>query len=349
MPNNHGKFTFSSSEYIRLECPGGKLTQTGNPTAFAKCNREKHFLIENVPVEFRDLSCNVSPVTFAKFSGKPCMETKKEILIGFNLGDEIFLTQLEICFDENLQNSLYSKFILSSSIRSFQCCPRSNFTEDKFYQLEGHSLNELYIRHNQRQSINRLLGLSPSNTMYIQNGNDYFLSRGHLTAKADFIYIPQQEMTFYLVNIAPQWQTFNGGNWNTLEQNCRDVANKKGVNLIIYTGTHEIATLPHAISAQHEPLYLFNENDRVGIPVPKFFWKVVYDPASKLATAFLGLNNPYHEISSNDVICEDVCNQISWISMKRSNNRLGFMYCCEIENFRKNVEFPEFPVLGLLS
>jgi hypothetical protein len=33
-----------------------------------------------------------------------------------------------------------------------------------------------------------------------------------------------------------QWQTFNGGNWNTLEINVRNFVGRRG-DLIMYTGT----------------------------------------------------------------------------------------------------------------
>lgn len=45
-----------------------------------------------------------------------------------------------------------------------------------------------------------------------------FLARGHLAAKTDFIYATGQRATFYFINAAPQWQPFNAGNWNWLEQ-----------------------------------------------------------------------------------------------------------------------------------
>lgn len=45
-----------------------------------------------------------------------------------------------------------------------------------------------------------------------------FLARGHLAAKTDFIYATGQRASFYFINAAPQWQPFNAGNWNRLEQ-----------------------------------------------------------------------------------------------------------------------------------
>lgn len=48
--------------------------------------------------------------------------------------------------------------------------------------------------------------------------NNQFLARGHLTAKSDYIFASGQRATFFFTNAAPQWQPFNAGNWNNLEQ-----------------------------------------------------------------------------------------------------------------------------------
>ena len=45
------------------------------------------------------------------------------------------------------------------------------------------------------------------------------------------------------------------------------------------------------------------------IPVPEFFWKVVYDPSSDAAVVFVGLNNPHFEGDprTDASICPDQC------------------------------------------
>ena len=40
-------------------------------------------------------------------------------------------------------------------------------------------------------------------------------------------------------NIAPQWQAFNGGNWQELEKALRSYATKEGHALYVVTGTSE--------------------------------------------------------------------------------------------------------------
>lgn len=67
----------------------------------------------------------------------------------------------------------------------------------------------------------------------VHDTNDYFMARGHLAAKVDFIYGSQQRGTFYFLNTAPQWQTFNGGNWEHIESSVRDFVGARGIEVSI--------------------------------------------------------------------------------------------------------------------
>ena len=37
--------------------------------------------------------------------------------------------------------------------------------------------------------------------------------------------------------MVPQWQRINNGNWKTVEEGVRSAARKRGVTLLVYTGT----------------------------------------------------------------------------------------------------------------
>lgn len=73
----------------------------------------------------------------------------------------------------------------------------------------------MYSQAQQKQTIAKLVGSELANK-YITNTQ--YLARGHLAAKSDFIFATGQRLTFYFTNCAPQWQPFNAGNWNYLEQ-----------------------------------------------------------------------------------------------------------------------------------
>lgn len=102
----------------------------------------------------------------------------------------------------------------------------------------GINPTNLYKRATQRVTMTSLLGSAQLGDQFIHLTNDFFLSKGHLVAKADFLYGAQQLTTFWYTNAAPQWQTFNGGNWNSLENDCRAFAGSIGADLTVYTGTY---------------------------------------------------------------------------------------------------------------
>ena len=45
-----------------------------------------------------------------------------------------------------------------------------------------------------------------------------YLSKGHLSPNADFIWNEWQQASYYYFNAAPQWQSINGGNWNEIDE-----------------------------------------------------------------------------------------------------------------------------------
>lgn len=77
------------------------------------------------------------------------------------------------------------------------------------------AINTVYTQVAQKAMIATFVGEANADR-YVTSSQ--FLARGHLAAKTDFIFATGQRLTFYFVNAAPQWQPFNAGNWNWLEQ-----------------------------------------------------------------------------------------------------------------------------------
>lgn len=172
-----------------------------------------------------------------------------------------------------------------------------------------------------------------------------FLSRGHLVAKADFIYGPQQKSTFWFLNVAPQWQTFNAGNWQSLEVSVRKLAGQRQLELDVYTGTYGQMTVED-VYGMKQPVYLDPENQL--LPVPKYFWKIVYDPLRKQGVALVGLNDPFvKSIKKSLKICKDITKQISWLNWSPNNITAGISYACTVDALRKKV--PTVPDLLVTS
>jgi len=119
----------------------------------------------------------------------------------------------------------------------------------------------------------------------------------------------------------------------------------------VYTGTYGVATLPN-VNGNETELYLYvDSNNNKAIPVPKFYWKAVYDPKSQAGVVFVGVNNPYVSNPQADYfICTDVCSKISWVNWDQKNIKRGYSYCCEVGDFNSTVKFlPQFTVSRLLT
>ncbi len=64
------------------------------------------------------------------------------------------------------------------------------------------------------------LDFASGNVLFTTTKSNY-LSRGHLAPDAGFIYDSFQDATYYFINVAPQFQSFNNGNWRMLEDKIR--------------------------------------------------------------------------------------------------------------------------------
>lgn len=353
--DNAGTLSFKSKQEVDINCPGGRIsisdTAQSESQAIATCGTGNKFKLLGKNVPLSEVKCTKYPKHEARSSGQKCAGTElKEILIGFPVSKEEFLPQITVCFDPVEQNAVLSTYTLSYAIGGYQVnYPRPDFIEGGFYDLPE-KVNTLYSRDYQRKVINDAVGLPEDDYTYVHKTDDYYLARGHLTAKTDFIYGSQQRLTFYYVNVAPQWQTLNAGNWNTMEQNVRDFAFDRGLDLTVHTGTHGLSTLPSEASNDPVDVFLYYDENQNALPVPALFWKVVYDPESQQGIALVGVNNPHEKNIEDFVVCEDVCDQVDWLTWKREDVKQGYGYCCEVDDFRKTVDYlPEFEVSGLLQ
>lgn len=337
----------TADDTILLACPGSVINGVDTETAEATCSSGSSFIVDGKTMSVSSIICSRHPFHTARLTGNTCLDDKKEVEIGFEL-PERFIRQITLCFDDVTQNTLYSIFDMPRNIGGYQSgYPRPSFIEDDFYDVGTNRVDNLYSRNTQRATINEKLGLSSGDTKYIHSSDDYFLSRGHMTAKADFIYGTIQRATFHFVNVAPQWQTNNGGNWNTLEMSVRNFATDSH-DLVVYTGTHGVSTLPHAETGEETELYLYEEDGKTGLPVPEVYWKVAYEPSTQKGIAFVTLNNPYSDNFTK--YCTDICDQVTWLNWKPTDQRLGYSVCCEVDELRaaiKNIP-TDFEVVDIL-
>ena len=74
---------------------------------------------------------------------------------------------------------------------------------------------------------------------YVQDfESDIYLARGHMAPNADFIFYSWMDATYHFINVSPQWQAFNGGNWMYFENGVRDFVVERQMDVVVYTGGH---------------------------------------------------------------------------------------------------------------
>lgn len=349
-PYNKTVLILKNGQEVYFVCPGGKMRISDRlfttSSVLAKCEYESYFHIRDDLHFMENIACTYTKMN-VQYNNKTC-DGGKEVEIGFSLNNKKFIKQILICFDEARRLTLYTHHQLRpiakydhASIKT----PRPRFRENKeFYNF---TMNDFFYRSNQRRTINQLLGLQAENTKYVQNGSEYFLSRGHLSPRADFMYAAEMNGTFNYINVAPQWQTFNGKNWMYIEDSIRNFANKYIISLDIWTGTYGVSTLLHGTSHHTVPLYLFVNGSSKYIPVPALFWKVVYHQPTQKGIVILGVNNPYQQNISH--ICPDVGNSIKWLKWNRTKFTNGYTYACSVPEFQNVYKsLPKLNVSGLL-
>ncbi|XP_034934395.1 uncharacterized protein [Chelonus insularis] len=349
-----GILTISSGEKIYLACPGkyNQLQGVEGLTAVkeveATCLKEKTFIINSTQFNFTTATCKYLPEHEAQRRPVKCYGDNTYIEIGFQLEKE-FLRTIEICRNDATLSTDYTKFRLTHKIGNMQSNyprPRKWVTGDFYNRI---NVDYYYKATTQLNMMKKITGSEELADKYIQAGRR-FLSRGHMTARSDFVYGNAQRSTFWYLNAAPQWQTFNAGNWNTLEDSIRRFAQKKLLNLDVYTGVHGQMNITD-VNNNQIPLYLFVNKTQQNLPVPRFFWKVIYDPLEEIGTAFVGVNDPYASNITDDMyMCQDISKSIRWLRWDPNSITKGISYACAIDDLRKNVpSIPKLKVHGVLK
>ncbi|XP_060531504.1 uncharacterized protein LOC132705090 [Cylas formicarius] len=333
----------NQSERITISCPRNRVVVNGiteSSTISAKCISDELFEMNNEQMYFRSVKCLQEPQETVRYTQRKCAQGNQELEIGYDLGGDWFVTQIRVCFDNVNLTPVYSHYTLKGTIAYRDSTVANPFFRDTGFYTTSRNIAELYRRDSIRNAINTLVGLSPSSEKYVERRGDLFVNRGHLAAKGDFVYAFEQLATFNYVNAAPQWASFNGGNWNEVEISVRNYASRLGDDLEIYTGVYGTTSLPHETHGRNVGLYLDINSGHV-MPIPELFWKVIYNPKTKQGIVVIGLNNPYETSLSNSIICPDVSAKITWFSSNLSRNQrnvtLGYIYACTVADFTKVV------------
>jgi hypothetical protein len=76
-----------------------------------------------------------------------------------------------------------------------------------------------------------------------------------------------------------------------------------------------------------------DKNGKGHVPMPKYFWKIVWDENVGRATAFIGINNTYlGKVDPEMIFCQDVCDRMPWFketTVYRNRHIIikGYLFC----------------------
>ena len=321
-------------------CPGAKLKPTNTISSSVKCleSTDKKFKIGNSAeaVNFEDISCSKSiQEVIKRTDSKECGPEDSPgtiVHIGWQDGST-FHPQISVCHVRDAEHTHYENHtVYGEAIRARKTSNgRPNFKEGRGFF--GHSsASSSYKLKSQEATLKAWLGDGEGARVFDRRAQ-FFFSRGHLAPDADFIYDEWQDATYYFLNAAPQWQSFNGGNWVAVENAVRDYAARARSRVQVYTGTLGHLSLMSDMGKMTK-IYL-SKGKKPYIPVPEFFWKMVYDPVSDGAIVFVGLNNPHFvgDPSTDASICPDRCASARWFFGFQSSIPKGFLYCCSYQDF----------------
>jgi hypothetical protein len=354
---NSGRINLNSGESLTIACSGsGRTVQHplgANNLQFVTVSCVNDVLFSNSQFlssagRFGEFTCSSHAFHEARRTTRTCFGGNLLIEIGFTV-QNTFFPLYHSCFDENRLEVLYTIYDqLTTNAVHQSGVTRPSFLPGNFFG--SLPVNNLYTQVTQRNTIAAIVGQELAN-QYITSTQ--FLARGHLAAMTDFVFATGQRASFYFINVAPQFQPFNGGNWMWLEARLRTRIGAAGYNTIMYTGTFGVTQLRDQAGVLRD-IYL-HENRQ--IPVPLYYYKVAYDESRSIATAFVGINNPYYtlqEIQRDLVFCQDHCrgnNAFSWLTWQPDNIAFGYSFCCTLEDFRRTV--PHLPAFtarnGLLT
>ena len=191
-----------------LEATGLQL----NPTI---CTASSNFQLEagGSELTYSQLGCVTQNHEILVENGTCANGPGSLIRNGWEFGTD-FIPLFDMCHDKTLALNYYS--INTVYGRSANADDKTNDRPYYFSQADyfpGLSVNTFYTQAQQTQTIAMIVGSDGLAAQYIRPNTEYYLARGHLAPDGDFIDAASQDATYYFMNTAPQFQTFNNGNW----------------------------------------------------------------------------------------------------------------------------------------
>uniref|UniRef100_A0A182FLR6 DNA/RNA non-specific endonuclease domain-containing protein n=2 Tax=Anopheles albimanus TaxID=7167 RepID=A0A182FLR6_ANOAL len=328
-----GKLNWGLAESNLISCPRSGVVNSTIETTLLTCVAGNLYILNGELVNISQVVCS-RPVTGDREpTNKPCANSGTIHNIGFQIDGVGFVKHFDVCYNAQTSSVVYTKHMIpgDSIVDSIVESYRPSFKVAGV--PSGTAPDAAYTIKSQLTRLTQLLGSSQQAAKFVSNLS--YLARGHMTPDADGIFRTWQWDTYFFINVAPQWQKVNGGNWLAIEKLGRTIADQLQHDVIVYTGTYDVLTLPH-VNGTMIPITLSTS----GIEVPKWTWKILKSSATNSAIAFVTSNNPYRTtIDEDEFLCPDICKNTGWYTPSFDIFPKGFTYCCTVNSLNATIKY----------
>lgn len=356
--DTEGVLAISHSDVISVFCnDNGIEGYDGNPNLLrAKCDHgalKVHVEDEDAMdapeseiVNFSALKCRSVKSAELKYTSRKCGPHRGSRII--KVAYQVMCGSLavyETCHDADHRINHYTHHRMTPANSKYQGGYRDeDWNTGDLYKYEGltkSDVTRMYTKKSVKAKVQDILGVDSTNVVLLRTNK--YIARGHLMANVDGALHIFQKASFMYLNIMPQYQINNGGNWKRMEDALRNFVGNYGGNLDIYTGTADVMTQDGA------PLYLYNENESHKFPIQNYFYKIIVSETRFQAMVVVCINNaevrwPESErfIHCRGQIGESPDPDISDVTglftgnfdeAVRHNYERGYMYTCTIQSF----------------
>ncbi|XP_050722591.1 uncharacterized protein LOC127001660 isoform X1 [Eriocheir sinensis] len=335
----------AEGETVTLACPGNVLTNIGQVEAQGRCLNSGLLEVAGSEWDMASLGCDddVEESIIRNLGTCGSSGVGDLHVIGFEFTTLSYVKAIiEVCFDPVSETTLYTRNVLhgaSIAAKDIETSRPSFKSSTGFFSV---SMSTVYTQASQLELMISLLGDEDLANTIIDPDSQLYFARGHMSPDADFVIVPNQDATYYYINAVPQWQAFNNGNWKYLEYATRDLAEKKGRDLVVYSGGWDVLELDD-INGNPVKVFLGLTEGKEVVPAPAVTWKVVHDQSTNCAAAVVGVNNP-HLTAAPATLCSDLCSSLTWIDFEVTDLAYGYTYCCTVDDLRNAI--PHVPDLG---
>uniref|UniRef100_A0A182N2J4 DNA/RNA non-specific endonuclease domain-containing protein n=1 Tax=Anopheles dirus TaxID=7168 RepID=A0A182N2J4_9DIPT len=332
---NGPSLQWNAGETTLIACPGNSIENTGTVTANIQCVSGTTFNLGGQNVNIADVSCAARSTGTHQNTGQSCGNGGTLLNLGFDVPSVGFITYIQSCYNMQTASVIYTRHVIPGNAinhsisESYRPSFKTAGTAPHVQPATSYTTAQQAIRFAQ------LLGSQAQADRFITTSS--YLSRGHLSPDADGIFRMWQWATYFYVNVAPQWQATNAGNWLVVENAARNIAGRLAEDVLIFNGAHDILTLPH-VNGQQVPITL----EAGGIQTPKWYWKIIKSRNTNAAIALVNNNDPFRtSMPAGEMLCSDVCGQYGWSNANYGNFARGYTYCCTVADLRRAI--PSIP------